>query len=196
VREEVLRVEEALAGARAKERELEVDADAWKLLLETLRDVENEEGAHLGRALAGPVTAKFGELTAGRYGDVRLDAALKAEALQVTGTEQSSDSLGALSAGTRNQLATLVRLTIANQLRAAIILDDHLVHTDPDRLAWFRDVLIKTAVNTQVIVLTCRSADYLLKDELPIEIAFRDLAGGTLRAIDGTRLVTRWESST
>src|SRR5262249_19259157 len=65
VREEVQRVDEALVGARAKEKELEVDADAWKLLLDTLRDVENEEGAHLGRALAGPVTTKFDELTAG-----------------------------------------------------------------------------------------------------------------------------------
>lgn len=196
VREEVQRVEEALEGARGKEKDLEVDADAWKLLLETLRDVENEEGAHLGRALAGPVTAKFEELTAGRYGGVRLDAALKAEAVQVTGTSQAADPLAALSAGTRDQLATLVRLTIANQLKSAIILDDHLVHSDPVRLAWFRDVLTKTAVNTQVIVLTCRSGDYLSKDELPVDVPSRDLAGGTLRALDGARLVRRWEAAT
>ena len=195
VREEVQRVEEALEGARAKEKELEVDADAWKLLLETLRDVENQEGAHLGRALAGPVTAKFSELTAGRYSGVHLDAALKAEAVQVTGTEEA-DVLSALSAGTRDQLATLVRLTIANQLKSAIVLDDHLVHSDPIRLAWFRDVLTKTALETQIIVLTCRSGDYLSKDELPVEAAFRDLAGGTLRAIDGACLVKRWEPAT
>jgi hypothetical protein len=195
VREEVRRVEEALWGARAKEKDLEVDADAWKLLLETLRDVENEEGAHLGRALGGPVTEKFEELTAGRYGIVRLDAALKAEAVQVTGTKQAADPLAALSAGTRDQLATLVRLTIANQLKSAIILDDHLVHSDPVRLAWFRDVLTKTAVSTQVIVLTCRSGDYLSKDELPVELPSRDLAGGTLRALDGARLVRRWQAA-
>ncbi|HYV45124.1 MAG TPA: AAA family ATPase [Myxococcaceae bacterium] len=195
VREELQRIDEALVGARAREKELEVDADAWRLLFETLRAVENEEGAHLGRALAGPVTTKFGELTAGRYGDVRLDAALRTEEVRVTGTEQAEDALAALSVGTRDQLATLVRLTIASQLRSAIILDDHLVHADPFRLAWFRDVLTKTAVNTQVIVLTCRPQDYLAKDELPAGAATRDLAGGMLRAIDGVGLVKGWDAA-
>lgn len=194
LREEVERLEEARAAAEVRERELEVDADAWKLLRDTLRDVENDEGAHLGRALAGPVTARFEELTAGRYRGLRLDAALKAEALEATTTNASGEEvLEALSVGTRGQLATLIRLTIADQLRSTIVLDDHLVHTDPTRLRWFRDVLQRTAVNTQVIVLTCRPEDYLSPAELPVDTASNDTAAGTIRAINVARALTRWE---
>ena len=195
VREAVERLEEALAVARTRERELEVDADAWKLLLETLRAVENEEGAHLGRALAGPVASRFAELTSGRYPGLRLDAALKTEAVDVAGGgAQGADVLEALSVGTRNQLATLIRLTIADQLRSAIVLDDHLVHTDPNRLAWFRGVLMKTALNAQIIILTCRPEDYLTHEELPAGLgATRDLAAGAIRAIDVAQVVRRWD---
>jgi hypothetical protein len=161
-----------------------------------VRDVENEEGAHLGRALAGPVSKKFEELTAGRYKDLRLDATLRTEAMglgQSPGT--GSEVLSALSVGTRNQLATLIRLTIAAQLKSAIVLDDHLVHTDPVRLAWFQEMLTTTALNTQVIVLTCRPEDYLKSEELPVGSIERDLAGGTVRAVDVARAIKRWAAT-
>jgi hypothetical protein len=197
VREEVERVREAIEAATTREKELEIDADAWKLLRDTLRAVENEEGSHLGRALAGPVATKFGELTAGRYKNLRLDAKLKTEALDAaTGVVSGATVLSALSVGTRDQLATLIRVTIASQLKTTIVLDDHLVHTDPKRLLWFRDVLLKTALSTQVIVLTCRPEDYLSRNELPEGVSTRDLAGGTIRAIDMTRVVSRWVEPT
>lgn len=195
LREEVERLEDARVAAEMRERELEIDADAWKLLRDTLREVENEEGAHLGRALAIPVTARFEELTAGRYRGLRLDAALKAQALEAMTTSVGGDEvLEALSEGTRGQLAVLIRLTIADQLKSTIVLDDHLVHTDSSRLLWFRDVLQKTAVNTQVIVLTCRGEDYLSHDELPVDTASNDAAAGTIRAINVARVLTRYES--
>lgn len=193
LREEVERIEEARVAAETRERELEVDADAWKLLRDTLREVENDEGAHLGRALAGPVTARFEELTAGRYRGLRLDATLKAEAIEAMTTSASGDEvLHALSVGTRDQLAALIRLTIADQLKSTIVLDDHLVHSDPDRLLWFRNVLQRTAVNTQVIVLTCRAEDYLALDELPVGAPFHDAAAGTIRAINVAQALSRW----
>jgi hypothetical protein len=192
VREEVDRVSEALTAASARERDLEVDADSWKLLLETLRDVENEESAHLGRALEGAVTTKFVELTGGRYSKLRLAATLTAEAVDSPSAGADNEKvLDALSAGTRDQLATLIRLTIASQLKSAIVLDDHLVHTDPTRLAWFREMLVKTAVNTQVIVFTCRPEDYLTREELPVGVPSRDLAGGTIRAVDMAQVLRR-----
>jgi DNA repair protein SbcC/Rad50 len=190
----VERLKEACVAAETRERELEVDANAWLLLRDTLREVENEEGAHLGRALAIPVTARFEELTAGRYRGLRFDAALKAEALEAISTSAGGDEvLEALSVGTRDQLAALVRLTIADQIKSTIVLDDHLVHTDPTRLLWFRDVLHRTAVNTQVIVLTCRGEDYLSGSDLPVDGVSTDLAGGTIRAINMARALTRWE---
>ena len=192
LREEVSRLEEARVAAQARWQAVEVDAEAWKLLHETLRAVENEEGVHLGRALAVPVAARFEELTAGRYRALRLDASLQAEGLQTADANDDDDVLAALSVGTRDQLAALIRLTIADQLRSAVVLDDHLVHSDLARLQWFRDVLQKTAVNAQVIVLTCRAEDYLRADELPADTATRDVAAGTIRAIDAVQVVSRY----
>ena len=192
LREEAARIDEALVAAETRERELEVDAHAWKLLRDTLREVENDEGAHLGRALAGPVTARFEELTAGRYRGLRLDATLRTEAIETMTSSGENEVLEALSVGTRDQLAALIRLTIADQLKSTIVLDDHLVHSDPDRLLWFRNVLQRTAVNTQVIVLTCRAEDYLAPDELPVGAPFHDAAAGTIRAINVAQALTRW----
>lgn len=192
LREEVERLEEARSVAEGQQRALEIDADAWKLLRDTLRSVENEEGAHLGRALAGPVGARFAELTGGRYRELRLDAALKTEGLSVVGaTAEARTVLEALSVGTRSQLAALIRLTIADQLQSAIVLDDHLVHTDVSRLEWFHDFLRKVAVNAQVVVITCKPQDYLAGLEISAGTAVVDLAGGMLRAIDLERVLQR-----
>ena len=195
LREELAREEEANVIARDRQRELEVDADAWHLLRDTLSEVEKESSTHLGRALATPVSERLIELTQGRYGGLRFDQHLKAETVEVPLVATAEGVLEALSVGTRDQVATLLRLTVAEQLKSALVLDDHLVHTDPDRLEWFRDTLKKTALITQVIVFTCRAHDYLAPNEYPNAEATRDLAGGTLRAIDASRALRRFDSS-
>jgi len=194
LREEVQRLEEARTAAQARERELEVDADAWKLLRDTLRAAENEEGTHLGRALAGPVTQRFEELTQGRYSGLRLDTALRAEGLSATASNSGGgEVLEALSVGTRAQLAVLLKLSIADQMRSTVVLDDHLVHTDAIRLDWFQDALRKIAVNIQVIVITCRLQDYLSVVGLPTDGQTTvDLAAGTIRAVDMAETVDRF----
>lgn len=102
------------------------------------------------------------------------------------------DVVGALSVGTRDQLATLVRLTIAQQLKTAIVLDDHLVHTDAVRLKWFVEAFLKTALESQVVVLTCKAGDYLEAGDLEGGEAVRDVAGGRVRVVDVGRVVERW----
>ena len=64
-------------------------------------------------------------------------------------------------------MATIVRLAIAAQLKTAVLLDDQLVHSDSERLHWFRQQLLQS-VRThdhQIIVMTCRLADYLVQEE-------------------------------
>lgn len=196
LRENVERLREALQNAHDDEVEVEVEAEAWKLLRNTLREVENEEGAHLGRALAGPLTTRFRELTADRYQTLMLSPLLKVEAVSAATTQATGpDVLAALSVGTRDQLATLIRLAIAEELGSAIVLDDHLVHSDPRRLSWFRQALVKAGVKTQVIVLTCRPQDYLTDAEMPLTTPSIDLAGGSIRAVDLARVVTRYQGS-
>ena len=191
-KEELSRAEETKQQLEDDQAFLELDTDAWKLLQETMREVEDEQGAHLGRALAGPVAASFSELTHGRYSDLTLDANLTTTGVSfVGGTAEGKDVLSALSVGTRNQLATLLRLAIAEQLGSSLILDDQLVNTDEDRLVWFHDSLRKVALKAQVIVLTCRPRDYLKVEQMPESTTFRDLGGGIIRAIDMAGLVQR-----
>lgn len=165
-RETLRDVTEALEKARQAEEAVAVEADSWKLLKETLREVENEEGKHLGRTLAGPVGERFAEVTAGRYSRLDLGPRLKADGVGMGGSTEASEVLEGLSVGTKDQLATLLRVAIAEELGSSIVLDDHLAHTDPARLDWFRVALRRAASTTQVIVVTCRPLDYVDGDEL------------------------------
>ncbi len=184
VKERAQQLDEAIHVARVRERELNVDADSWKLLRDALREAEKTESAHLGKALAAPVASRFAELTGGKYGALALDQALRMETVQVNGTQAAGDAvLRALSVGTRDQLATLVRLAVASQLKSAILLDDQLVHTDDSRLGWFSGVLRRTAEESQVLVFTCRPLDYARKEEL----AAKDL--GRVRTVDLSQVV-------
>lgn len=180
----------ALAQARERERELEVEFDAWKLLLDTLRASEAREGAHLGRALAGPISGRFRQLTGGRYGHLELGAHLEATGLEAAGTLRD---IGALSAGTQDQLATLLRLCVAEHLHSTIVLDDHLSQSDPARVAWFNTILRTSAQQIQVVFLTCRPTEVLSASELPApgDSAVTG-AGGLVRAIDLATVIKRF----
>jgi DNA repair exonuclease SbcCD ATPase subunit len=163
VRERAEVAREALDRARREASELELDYDAWLLLVETLREAENDEGQNLGRVLGDAVAARFAELTRGRYGEVALTPDLKTEGIRAAGEVRSIESL---SEGLKEQLATLLRISVAQQLRCALVLDDHLTQTDPTRIEWFRDVLRSAATSVQFVVLTCRPTDYLRPHEL------------------------------
>jgi uncharacterized protein YhaN len=180
--------EEALERARAQELEQEREYDAYRLLVEQLREVENEQGAHLGRALEAPVSERFERLTEGRYRQVGLDAGLGLQGVAVAGKPRAYLEL---SEGTQEQLATILRLCIAEYLDTALVLDDHLAQTHRQRAEWFRMTLRESAARIQIIVLTARPEDYLGPEELCHGTASQDVAGALVRAIDLERLIRR-----
>jgi len=158
--ERLAQQEEAVRYARDEVVHRERTEMAALRLLKEIQSVEAARTSHLGRALAGPITETFRALTGGRYGQLGLDSDLKTHDIAaVRAAREVSD----LSVGTREQLATLMRLAIARHLHTALILDDQLVHSDPERLNWFRKQLRASASQHgyQVIVFTCRPADYL-----------------------------------
>jgi hypothetical protein len=150
-----------LAHAEVLERE-RVERGALRLLRE-IESAEAERSTHLGRALSGPVTAAFRALTGGRYGSLALAPDLRTEHVEAEGDARPLDHV---SVGTREQLATLLRLAIAGHLQTAVVLDDQLVHSDTGRLEWFKRCLRESARNHdhQVIVFTCRPGDYLASE--------------------------------
>jgi uncharacterized protein YhaN len=122
-----------------------------------------------------------------QYEGLSLDADLGGVGVRLGGEVRSFTQL---SVGTQEQIAALFRLSIATHLGTPIVLDDHLTHTDPVRVRWFRDLLRAEAHRTQIVVLTCHPLDYLDEADLPEEgRPFRDRAAGLVRAVDLTQII-------
>jgi chromosome segregation ATPase len=147
-----------LESAKERAHQVELEYEAWEVLRKTLREAEQEEGTHLGHALAEPIARRFAALTTGRYGQLALGPDLETEGISVAGENRLIEFL---SVGTRDQLSTIFRLTLAEQLKTAVILDDQLTQTDSSRMLWLRDLLKEVANNIQIIVFTCRPDNYL-----------------------------------
>jgi uncharacterized protein YhaN len=191
VRERLSEIGQAIQQAEQREHEVEIEYEAWRLLHDTLRQAETTESAHLGRALAGPVGTRFRQLTGGRYGDIELGAQLEAGGIHVAGGLRE---IAALSAGTQDQLATLLRVCIAQQLRSAILLDDHLTQSDPARVAWFNTTLREAAESVQIILITCRPQEVLAPEEVcgPGQLR-RATPDGRVHAVDMAAVIRRFE---
>jgi hypothetical protein len=179
--------QEAVKLASEREHVLETEYSAWELLRATLRDAEQEEGVHLGRALGDPIAQRFADLTDGRYGELVLGPQLEMHSIAAHGDGRPWPSL---SIGTRDQLSTIFRLTLAEQLGSTLLLDDQLTQSDAERMLWLRDLIRQLAVRIQIIVFTCRPGDYLLPTESkPSKKA--ELSASLVRSLDLARIIER-----
>lgn len=149
--------QKALEAIREREQQTEAEYAAWQMLRQTMREAEQEQGAHLGRTLADPIAQRFGDLTGRRYGKLALGANLDTRGIFADGDQRP---VSLLSVGTRDQLSTIFRLTLAEYLNSAVVLDDQLAQSDPCRMSWLCDLLGQIAANIQVIVFTCRPNEY------------------------------------
>ena len=161
IEERAAQAKEALAALARREHELEVEYGGWKLLLDTLAEAEREDATHLGDALVKPVSERMAALTNGRYSEVGIGPQLDATGIRLGEAERSFDDV---SVGTREQVALLLRLAIAEALGSFVILDDHLTQSDPGRMAWIRGLLGEAAQKVQVVVMTCHPDAYLTGD--------------------------------
>ena len=185
--ERASRLTESIERLVEEQEQVELDYRAWKLLADALKEAEGEENAHLGRAITPRIRERFGELTGDRYGELSLGPNLEARGVIAEGGERDVDKL---SIGTQEQLSTLFRLIVAEQLRTAVILDDQLTQTDGVRMRAFRRWLRESAARIQILVVTCHPDDYLAPAELPGDD--QPVAeDGLLRAIDLARTVRR-----
>ena len=171
--------DEAVKAIDRREGEIEIEYGAWKLLLETLREAEAEDAVHLGKALVEPVSRRVSELTGGAYGEVSIAPTLSTQNIEAAGSKRE---LSRLSVGTRDQIATVLRLTIAEKLGSTVVLDDQLVQSDASRMQWLYEFMLQCAKEFQILVLTCHPDQYDLAD------------GRTLRSIDLTEHLERTRS--
>ena len=161
IQERAEQAREAVVAIGDRERELHLDYRAWQLLLKTLGEAEKEDAVHLGNALVQPVSERMAALTGGRYGEVAIGPQLEAAGIQTAGDERKFD---VLSVGTQEQIALLLRLSIAEALDTFIVLDDQLTQSDPARMTWMRNLLEAAAGRIQVVVMTCHPEHYAVGD--------------------------------
>jgi AAA domain len=189
-RERLRDATEAFELAERQEREIEAEYEAWKLLLDQMKEADAAQASNLGQALVPAIAGRFQELTQRRYEAVQLTAQLATEGILVSGKLRMPAQL---SVGTREQLSTLYRLSLAEYLRTVIVLDDQLVQSDGHRMDWFRALLNEKAQSFQIVVFTCRPTDYLLASALVLQesAAHADTEGGFIRAVDLGRALRR-----
>jgi hypothetical protein len=181
---------EVLAMAEYQDQELEMDYEAWKFLLEQMKEADADQASNLGQVLAPAIAGRFQALTQQRYQNVHLTAHLSTEGILVAGAVRSPDRI---SVGTREQLSTLYRLCLGEFLETTIVLDDQLVQSDDTRMEWFRGLLAEKARSFQIVVFTCRPTDYLAPGAMVVGdgVAHVDSDEGFVRAIDLGRVVGR-----
>ncbi len=165
VQEQLAQANEAVTAVNRREGEIEVEYGAWKLLLDTLREAEAEDAVHLGKALVEPVSRRVSELTGGSYGEVTIAPTLSTQYIEAAGSERD---LSRLSVGTRDQLATVLRLTIAEKLGSTVVLDDQLVQSDASRMRSLYELMQQCAKEFQILVLTCHPEHYRPPDGRPL----------------------------
>jgi len=182
-RERLRDATEAFELAERQEREIEADYEAWKLLLDQMKEADSAQASNLGQALAPAIAGRFQVLTQRRYDAIKLSAQLGTEGVVVGGAARPASRL---SVGTREQLSTLYRLALAEYLQATVVLDDQLVQSDDSRMDWFRALLNEKAHNFQIVVFTCRPGDYLATTSMVPDGAkvHADTDSGFIRAVD------------
>ena len=112
-RERLRDATEAFDLAARQEKEIEVEYEAWKLLLDQMKEADAAQASNLGQELGPAIARRFQELTRRRYETVQLNAQLATEGIMVSGAVRPREQI---SVGTREQLSTLYRLSLAEYL--------------------------------------------------------------------------------
>ncbi len=154
-------LETALAAAEDERQRLERAAGAVKLAADALERAAGEAR----RTFLAPVTERLQPYLRLLMPEAEL---LFDDELGVTGVRRNGvdEPFDRLSLGTREQLATLVRLAFADLLAergeaVPVVLDDALTFADEARFDAMKTALARAARRHQVLVLTCRPRDYL-----------------------------------
>ena len=159
--EELERTNGDLESARRELERVELDAKAWRLLSTTLQEAEREAKARFLAPVKNRLRPYLRVLFPGAEVRLREDD-FEIVTINRDGTEEPFESL---SIGTREQIAVLIRLALADLLRernepVALILDDPLVNSDDERFGRMRTALRRAAKNVQIVVLTCHEDRY------------------------------------
>lgn len=151
-------LDERSEGALEKARSLEAFERALKLARDTIAKHTQEVHEKFARRLEFYADHVMGEVTGGRYGELRVDPQSLAIRLRAPETKRFV-ALDKVSAGTRDQAYLVVRFAMARMFAEGaetpfILLDDPFVHWDRERVERCLPVLVAATAGGQVILFT------------------------------------------
>ena len=151
------RAKQDLENAQAEVDRLERQAEAAKLLYETL----TEKRAEARRQYLAPLRDEAEDLLGRFFGSERATVEFGDSfgVERFSRPENGTFPFDQLSAGAKQQLSVLTRLSmaklIAEQRPHPVFLDDALSDTDPERFDAMADILRSVARKMQIIMTTC-----------------------------------------
>ncbi len=155
---DIAALDEELAATRGEIARLDAFDRALKLARKTIDARKDEAHRAFARRLEEYSAGVLGAITGGRYGEVRLDPATLAIRVRVPETG-AIEELDKLSAGTRDQIALVVRFATARMFAEGLetpplLLDDPFAFWDAERVARCLPVLVHGARGGQCILFT------------------------------------------
>jgi DNA repair exonuclease SbcCD ATPase subunit len=154
---DVAALEEEIATAREQLQELEAEAHAYDLAIDTLEAAAKSVRRAVIPRLKSQLQGQLGPITNGRYRDVRIGEDLT---LQVkTQDQRAYKDVDNLSLGTRSLIYLLERLALAriiggNAEPPPLLLDEALVHADRRRMRAAMDELGRLGADHQIILFS------------------------------------------
>jgi DNA repair exonuclease SbcCD ATPase subunit len=155
---DVAALDEELALTRAEIARLESFARALELARATIEARKDEAHRAFARRLEEYSAGILSTITGGRYGEIRLDPVTLAIRVRVPETG-AIEELDKLSAGTRDQIALVVRFATARMFAEGLetpplLLDDPFAFWDAERIARCLPILLHGALDAQCILFT------------------------------------------
>ena len=155
---DVAALDEALALTRAECARLDAFDRAVKLARKTIDTHKEEAHRAFARRLQDYSANALRAITGGRYGEIHVDPATLAIRVRIPETGMIED-LDRLSAGTRDQIALVVRFATARMFAEGLetpplILDDPFAFWDAARIERCLPVLVHGTLDTQCILFT------------------------------------------
>ena len=153
---DVAALEEEIATVREQLQELEAEAHAYDLAIETLEAAAKSVRRAVIPRLKSQLQGQLAPITNGRYRDVRVGDDL---ALQVKTQDRAFKDVDNLSLGTRSLIYLLERVALAriiggNAEPPPLLLDEALVHADRRRMRAALEELGRLGQDHQIILFS------------------------------------------
>jgi hypothetical protein len=170
--EELLKNKERYAQLEQLQGENQVELEAIRLALTTIRELSIDIHDSFGHQLNTAVSDVIGEVTNHKYSDLKVDEKLNIK----VGWKGTYLPFEKLSAGTIDQIYLSLRLAVADLLLGKntmpLIFDDSFALYDEDRV---RAAIQQLSKRQQVILFTCHKREQKILEELKLPYHYVEL---------------------